>query len=110
MTDYSTVSKFIHWITSFSYFHMYTHKKNYINKKKKLEEEETRRQLPKNIEINIEQVLASTPHKTPTIRPLASHHENYTSNKPDTQDTAEEARTKSSVMYSYRPSHMAKQK
>ena len=28
---------------------------------------------------NIEQVLATTPHKTPTIRPLASHHENYTS-------------------------------
>ena len=28
---------------------------------------------------NIEQVLATTPHETPTIRPLASHHENYTS-------------------------------
>ena len=28
---------------------------------------------------NIEQVLATTPHKTTTIRPLASHHENYTS-------------------------------
>ena len=27
----------------------------------------------------LEQVLATTPHKTPTIRPLASHHENYTS-------------------------------
>ena len=32
-----------------------------------------------NVESNIEQVLAATPHKTPTIRPLASHHENYTS-------------------------------
>ena len=42
-------------------------------------EEETRRQLHKNVESNIEQVLASTPHKTPTIRPLASHHENNTS-------------------------------
>ena len=28
---------------------------------------------------NIEQVLAATPHKTPTIRPLASYHENYPS-------------------------------
>ena len=42
-------------------------------------EEETRRQLHKNVESNIEQVLAATPHKAPTIRPLASHHENYTS-------------------------------
>ena len=30
-------------------------------------------------ESNIEQVQATTPHKTPTIRTLASHHENYTS-------------------------------
>ena len=36
----------------------------------------------------------------------ASHHENYT----DPQDTAGEARTNSSVMYSYGPPHMAKQK
>ena len=28
---------------------------------------------------NLEQVLAATPHKTPTIRPPASHHENYPS-------------------------------
>ena len=28
---------------------------------------------------NIEQVLAATHHKAPTIRPPASHHENYTS-------------------------------
>ena len=42
-------------------------------------EEKTRRQLHKNVERNIEQVLASTTHKTPTIRLLASHHENYTS-------------------------------
>ena len=27
---------------------------------------------------NIEQVLAVTPYKAPTIRPPASHHENYT--------------------------------
>ncbi len=30
--------------------------------------------------------------------------------EPDTQDTAGEARTNSSVMYSYGPPHMAKQK
>ena len=41
--------------------------------------EEARRQLHKNAASNIEQVLAATPHKTPTIRPPASHHENYPS-------------------------------
>ena len=41
--------------------------------------EETWRQLHKNVESNIEQVLATTPHETPTVRPLASHHEDYTS-------------------------------
>ena len=40
---------------------------------------ETRRQLHKNVESNIEQVLATTTHETPTIRSLASHHENYAS-------------------------------
>ena len=39
--------------------------------------EEARQQLHKNAASNIEQVLAVTPHKTPTIRPPASHHENY---------------------------------
>ena len=33
-------------------------------------------QLDKNFVSNIEQVLAATPHKAPTIRPHASHHEN----------------------------------
>ena len=42
-------------------------------------EEEARRQLHKNAASNIEQVLAATPHKAPTIRPPASHHENYPS-------------------------------
>ena len=42
-------------------------------------EKKTRRQLHENVESNIEQVLATTPHETPTIRPLTSHHENYTS-------------------------------
>ena len=40
---------------------------------------EDRRQLHKNAASNIEQVLAATPHKAPTIRPPASHHENYPS-------------------------------
>ena len=41
--------------------------------------EEARRQLHKNAASNIEQVLAATPHKTPTVRPPASYHENYSS-------------------------------
>ena len=41
--------------------------------------EEARRQLHKNATSNFEQVLAATPHKTPTIRPPASYHENYPS-------------------------------
>ena len=41
--------------------------------------EEARRQLDKNAAGNIEQALAAKPHKAPTIRPPASHHENYTS-------------------------------
>ena len=41
--------------------------------------EEARRQLHKNSASNIEQVRAATPHKKPTIRPPASHQENYPS-------------------------------
>ena len=41
--------------------------------------EDAGRQLHKNVASNIEQVLAATPHKAPTIRPPASHHENYPS-------------------------------
>ena len=40
---------------------------------------EARRQLRKNVASNIKQVLAAIPHKAPTIRPPASHHENYPS-------------------------------
>ena len=40
---------------------------------------EARRQLHKNAASNIERVLLATPHKAPTIRPTASHHENYPS-------------------------------
>ena len=39
----------------------------------------TKRQLHKNATSNIEQVRAATPHKTQTMRPPASHHENYPS-------------------------------
>ena len=55
--------------------------------------EEARRQLHKNIAGNIEQDLAATPHKAPTIR-LPS----WTLSKldePDMQDTAGEAGTSS---------------
>ena len=45
----------------------------------KTAEEKARRQLHKNAASNIEQVLEATPHKAPTIRPPASHHENYSS-------------------------------
>ena len=38
----------------------------------KIAGEEARRQLHKNAASNIEQVLAATPHKTPTVRPPAS--------------------------------------
>ena len=41
--------------------------------------EEARRQLHKNAASNLEQVLAATPHKTPTVQPPASYHENYSS-------------------------------
>ena len=58
--------------------------------------EETRRKLHKNVESSIKQVLATTPHETPTIRTLAPHHENYTSpDEPDTRDTVGEAGTSS---------------
>ena len=45
----------------------------------KMTGEEARWQLHKNVVNNIEQVLVATPHKAPTIRPPASHHENYPS-------------------------------
>ena len=41
--------------------------------------EEARRQLQKNAVSNLEQVLAETPHRTQTVRPPASYHENYSS-------------------------------
>ena len=41
--------------------------------------EEARRQLHKHAACNLEQVLATTTHNTPTVRPPASYHENYSS-------------------------------
>ena len=41
--------------------------------------EEARQQLHKNAASNIEQVLAATPHKAPTIQPPASDHKSYPS-------------------------------
>ena len=38
-----------------------------------------RRQLHKNVESNIEQILAATPHKAPTIRSPTTYHKNYPS-------------------------------
>ena len=38
--------------------------------------EEARRQLNQNAASNLEQVLVATSHKTPTVRPPASYHEN----------------------------------
>ena len=46
--------------------------------------EEARRQLHKNAVSNLEQVLAATSHKTPTVRPPASYHENYSSKRNQT--------------------------
>ena len=41
--------------------------------------EEYRQQLHKNVASNIKQVLETAPHRAPTIRPPASHHEQYPS-------------------------------
>ena len=41
--------------------------------------EDARRQLHKNAASNLEHVPEASPHKTPTVRPPASYHENYTS-------------------------------
>ena len=58
--------------------------------------EEARQQLHKNAASNLEQVLAATSHKTPTVRPLASYHEKlFKLDEPDMQDTAGEAGTNS---------------
>ena len=48
---------------------------------------EAGRKLYKNVESSIKQVLAITPHETPTIRTLAPHHKNYTSSTNQTRRT-----------------------
>ena len=45
----------------------------------KTDGEKAWRQLHKNAESNIEQVLAVAPHKAAAVRPPATHHENYPS-------------------------------
>ena len=58
--------------------------------------EEPRRQLYKNAASNLEQVLAATPHKTPTVRPPALlSRKLFKLDEPDMQDTAGEAGTNS---------------
>ena len=73
--------------------------------------EEARRQLHKNATSNLEQVLAATPKKTPTVRATCLVSlKLFKLDEPEMQDTAEEAGTNSLVMYSYGPPHMAVQK
>ena len=58
--------------------------------------EEARRQLHKNATCNLKQVLAATPHKTPTVRPPAPlSRKLFKLDEPDMQDTAGEAGTNS---------------
>ena len=80
----------------------------------KTDGEEARRQLHKNAASNLEQDPAAIPHKTPTIRPPASYHENYPSWTNQTCRTLLEKQGRTpmyvQVMYSYGPQHMAGQK
>ena len=57
--------------------------------------EEARLQLHKNATCNLKQVLAATPHKTPTVRPPTPYHENFKLDEPDMLDTVGEAGTNS---------------
>ena len=58
--------------------------------------EEAWRQSHKNAASNLEQVLAATPHKTPTVRPPAPYQRKlFKLDEPDMQDTAGEAGTNS---------------
>ena len=52
----------------------------------------------------------NTPQDTNYMANCLPSRKLYKLDEPDTQDTAGEARTNSSVMYSYGPPHMAKQK
>ena len=58
--------------------------------------EEARRQLHKNAVSNLEQVLAATPHKTPTCTATCLlSRKLFKLDEPDMQDTAGEAGTNS---------------
>ena len=58
--------------------------------------EEAGRKLHKNVESSIKQVLATTPHETPTIADTCPPSQKlYKFDEPDTRDTAGEARTSS---------------
>ena len=50
--------------------------------------EEARRQLDKNIESNIKQVLAATPYKAPTMATCLPSRKLSKLDEPGTQDTA----------------------
>ena len=52
----------------------------------------------------------NTPQDTSCMATCLPSRKLYKLDEPDTQDTAGEVRTNSSVMYSYGPPHMAKQK
>ena len=52
----------------------------------------------------------NTPQDTNYMATCLPSRKLYTLDEPDMQDTAGEARMNSSVMYSYGPPHMAKQK
>ena len=54
--------------------------------------------------------IGNTPQSTNYTATCLSSRKLFKLDEPDTQDTAGEARTNSSVMYSYGPPHMAKQK
>ena len=76
----------------------------------KTAEEEARRQLNKNVESNIEQVLAATPHKTPAVRPLAPIKKTIQVRRARHAGHCWRSKDELSVMYSYGTSHMTKQK
>ena len=63
---------------------------------KKTAGEEARLQLHNNAACNLVQVLATTPHKTPTVRPPPPlSRKLFKVDEPDMQGTAGEAGTKS---------------
>ncbi len=72
----------------------------------KMAGEEARQQLHKNAASNLEQHPTSNNYM-PTCLPSRKL---YKLDEQDMQDTAGEAGTSSSVMYSYGPPHMARQK